>query len=307
MKYLIYGAGLRGKEYWKMLTEHGIDVDGFIDQRAEELHAVQIENKTIPVYAYEKMLAEDCIVIISILDNHIRQEVWDRLENDNITVRNIEDVIYSESDAVEKNRKFLAEFHVENMDSYFQQAESTLTQFWGETSIFLKYFNSLDLTNVVELACGRGRHVTQYYDKAGSITLVDILDKNIEICKERFKNLENIKYYVNNGVDLSQIESNSQTAIFTYDSMVHFEMMDIFSYLKETQRILVKGGKGLFHHSNNTSDYKVNFESGVHGRNYMSKDIFAYLCNRAGLKVIAQETIDWGGVKELDCITLVEK
>lgn len=48
-------------------------------------------------------------------------------------------------------------------------------------------FQQLDLTNVVELACGRGRHVPMYIDKAGGVTLVDILQKNIEICQERFK------------------------------------------------------------------------------------------------------------------------
>ena len=32
---------------------------------------------------------------------------------------------------------------------------------------------------MVELACGRGRHVLHYIDKAENVILVDILDKNI--------------------------------------------------------------------------------------------------------------------------------
>ena len=158
----------------------------------------------------------------------------------------------------------------------------------------------------MELACGRGRHVPHYINDAKEIILVDILQKNIDFCRCRFKDEDKISYYVNNGYDLSEIKSESQTALFTYDAMVHFEMMDIFQYLKETYRILVNGGKALFHHSNNTEDYRVTFLTGTGGRNYMSKQLFAYLANRAGLTVLEQQVIDWSK-KDLDCITLVEK
>lgn len=86
--------------------------------------------------------------------------------------------------------------------------------------------------------------------------------------------------------------------------MVHFEMWDVFTYLKETKRILKKGGLALFHHSNNTESYKVTFATGTAGRNYMSKELFAYLCNRAGLSVVEQEVINFIS-PQLDCITLV--
>ena len=89
--------------------------------------------------------------------------------------------------------------------------------------------------------------------------------------------------------------------------MVHFEMMDIFQYLLETKRILRKGGKALFLHSNNTDSYNVTFSSGRHGRNYMSSQLFAHLVDRAGLKVLGQHVIDWTGEKELDYVSLVEK
>lgn len=55
----------------------------------------------------------------------------------------------------------------------------------------------------------------------------------------------------------------------------------------------------------NSTDEKVTFSSGKHGRNYMSKQLFAYLANCAGLTVIEQREIDWAGEEKLDCITLV--
>ncbi len=39
----------------------------------------------------------------------------------------------------------------------------------------------------------------------------------------------------------------------------------------------------------------------------MDKDVFAHLAYRVGFKILEQKVIDWHGVKELDCITLVEK
>ena len=184
---------------------------------------------------------------------------------------------------------------------------SGLDIFWGEKSVFYEMFQKMNTNRIIELACGRGRHVSCYIERAKKVVLVDILEKNIEYCRERFQEEEKIEYYVNNGYDLHELLSNSYTALFTYDAMVHFEMLDIFQYLKETARVLCEGGRALFHHSNNTSDYRVSFTTGKHGRNYMSRDLFAYLANRAGLLVLEQREINWGGVEKLDCITLVEK
>ena len=84
-------------------------------------------------------------------------------------------------------------------------------------------------------------------------------------------------------------------------------MPDIFEYLRETERVLQPGGLALFHHSNNTDDYRITFSTGTSGRNYMSAQLFAYLANRAGLNVKDQRLINWNGVNNLDCLTLVEK
>ena len=112
----------------------------------------------------------------------------------------------------------------------------------------------------------------------------------------------------NNGYDLTELPSNKYTSLFTYDSMVHFELFDIYSYLKETYRILVPGGYALFHHSNNSSDYKNSFEynRNLGGRNFMDKQIFAYLAYKAGFEIVEQHVLDWD-MPEQDCITLVRK
>lgn len=224
-----------------------------------------------------------------------------------INIITLEQGVFQGKSSIEANREYIAEYHIDKMNFYFDLAEEdkSMDVFWCENSPFKKLFQQLDLTRVVELACGRGRHVQKYIMHAQNIILVDILKKNIDYCKKRFKDENKIQYYVNNGFDLSQLHTDSCTALFTYDAMVHFEMLDIFQYLKETKRVLAEGGKALFHHSNNTKNYKITFSTGSQGRNYMSKQLFAYLANRAGLTVIEQHEIDWGEDKKLDCITLV--
>ena len=180
---------------------------------------------------------------------------------------------------------------------YFQSAESDewLDVFWGKNSVFFHMFQQLDLSNVIELACGQGRHVPQY----------------IELCKIRFQDHTHIHYYCNNGYNLQALESEQYSSLFSYDAVVHFEMLDIYEYLKDIYRVLVPGGMVLIHHSNTDNDYKISFHSGVYNRNFMSKKLFAYLSYRAGFEVVKQKVIDWGLGEELrknlDCITLLRK
>lgn len=306
MVTVIYGAGSRGKKFFKMLKKEGVIVECFCDAKAEEIHSVDINDVIVPVITFEKLFDLGlCQVVVGIANGGVHDEITTKLMKHGIKVVQIPELLYKKSDdIVENNRQFIKMYHLQEMQDYFNDAEKNLDVFWGESSNFLKYFKKLDLTNVVELACGHGRHVNCYKENANSIILVDILNDNIEYCKNRFAGEIKIGYYVNSGYDLSEIESESQTSLFTYDAMVHFEMWDVFNYLKETKRILKNGGMALFHHSNNTENYKITFETGVGGRNYMSKDLFAYLCNRAGLSVVEQEVIDWSSPK-LDCITLV--
>lgn len=214
--------------------------------------------------------------------------------------------LYLDMDIIKWNRDYIAYLHIDGFENYYSAAERAINIFWDEKSEFYQYFKKLDLTDTIEIACGRGRHVPQYVNLANRITLVDVLEKNIEYCKKRFVNNTNIQYYVNNGHDIHDLADNQYSSIFSYDAMVHFEFIDVYEYLKDFYRVLKNGGMALIHHSNNT-DYKVSFDTGAHSRNYMGKDLFAFLAYRAGFEVLSQKVIDWGGVKDLDCISLLKK
>jgi ubiquinone/menaquinone biosynthesis C-methylase UbiE len=194
---------------------------------------------------------------------------------------------------------------------YYDIAENFLNDYWDENKPFYKFFSQLDCSNIVELACGHGRHVQKYLSKAQTITLVDINKSNIDFCKNRFLGENKISYLVNDGIGFDGIKSNSQTAIFSYDSMVHFEIQDIMHYLKDANRILVDGGKILFHHSNASFSPQLHYYQKPHARNFLSADIFAYFALRNGFTVLQQAIFSWGQndnfAKNIDCLSLCQK
>lgn len=306
-KIILFGAGKIGESVYELLKKRKEDniIECFCDSNIE-LWGKKIGDLTVKSYEECKNSSSKFVITSTRYMNEIELLLKDEHKEYFADIN--EWAITQDMDRVEWNRDFCAWYHIDSMDSYFDRAESddAMGVFWNEDSVIYKMFNQLDLDNIIELAVGRGRHVRMYESKANHIILVDILQKNIDFCKERFKDNRKIGYYCNNGYNLSKLNSNEYSALFTYDAMVHFEMMDIFQYLKDIHRVLRKGGMALFHHSNNTSSYENSFSTATGGRSYMSKDLFAYLAHRAGFEVVEQHLIDWG-VKELDCVTLVKK
>jgi len=194
---------------------------------------------------------------------------------------------------------------------YYDIVENDLRLWWDENSIFYRRFQELDCRKIVELACGHGRHVQRYLSVPETIYLVDINQENINFCKNRYANETKIQYVVNDGTNFIVIDSSSQTAIFTYDAMIHFEMFDIIKYLKDANRILVNGGKILFHHSNAAYNPELFYRYKPLGRNFLSADIFAYVALRSGFKIISQDIFSWewdkNDTKDIDCLSLCQK
>jgi ubiquinone/menaquinone biosynthesis C-methylase UbiE len=191
--------------------------------------------------------------------------------------------------------------------NYFDAVEGETDAFWREDSLFYNLFIGLDLTSVVEIACGKGRHAERIKHQCQRLILTDASPSAISFATNRFANDSNISCHVSlDGESLPFIEDASATAVFSYDAMVHFEPITIFSYLKEIQRILTTGGRALLHHSNYSEAPENEFHESPGWRNYMHKSLFRYLANRARLKVLSQVEFDWA-VPKSDCLTLLEK
>ena len=140
-----------------------------------------------------------------------------------------------------------------------------------------------------------------------SLILLDIVEDNVLHCKHRFADCPAVSIHTNNGYDFHPVEDESVSAIFCYDAMVHFEYDAVLSYITDAFRILRRGGRALFHHSNLDGHPSSDYKSNPHWRNFMSKNLFAHAAARAGFHVLEQVTMDWDGVRKLDCLTLLEK
>lgn len=188
-------------------------------------------------------------------------------------------------------------------NEYFVHAEAYMKPLWNQC--IQPFLNGCDLTHTVDLAAGHGRNSVILSDLAQRLTIVDIQPGNIEVCKRRFSDRKNIEYVVNNGFDMQPVRDDDVNLVYCFDAMVHFDSDVVRSYLRDTRRVLVPGGRGFFHHSNYTGgeDWRTNVES----RNFMSKEWFAHYARKEGLKVLSQQLVEWSGIADLDCFTLVER
>src|ERR1700733_8772449 len=214
------------------------------------------------------------------------------------------------SPIIEKYRSLLRDSHIES--SYYGCAESSewLGEFWRESGTFKPLFDQLNLTSVVELACGHGRHSAQVVDRVGSLTLVDINRSNIEFCIDRFSAYRNIRFVINNGTDLIDLDDGQYTSLFCYDSMVHFEAFDTISYVMEISRILVSGGRALLHYSVNESNPEESFDSDPAWRNFFSEPLMRHAASRANFGVLERKIFDWpvgSANSKTDGLILLEK
>ena len=302
---ILWGSGNCGKYIFKTFNKKGINVIAFGDSNSDKIGQSILGIPIISKVDVAKNYMDAAIIITTQRENN--EKIRDELRAANIhnDIYTLSEVLAAEG--VGDRRRECAEFHLDHMDNYFKNAESQRSRdvFWSNSSPFKELFDMLDTRKIVELACGRGRHVQHYIDETEKIVLVDVLEKNISFCRERFKGYSHIQYYTNSGCDLKELLDDEFTAIFSYDAMVHFESIDIYYYLLETYRILGHGGMALYHHSNNHQDYRTSFMTGVNGRNYMSMDLFAHFADRAGLEVIDQKVIKWGDVE--DGLTLLKK
>lgn len=191
--------------------------------------------------------------------------------------------------------------------AYYDDAESWTWMFWDQAHPFRPWFDQLDLTHVIELACGRGRHSELTAPLASRLTLIDIHPENLQACRERLSGFNNVSFICNDGCGFRPLDDGSVTSIFCYDAMVHFSADLVESYLADTARVMADGGKALFHHSNYTGDPTQHYGLNPCARNLMSLEQFAGLATAAGLEVVQSRTLDWGGIANLDGLTLLRK
>ena len=167
---------------------------------------------------------------------------------------------------------------------------------------------------VLEIAPGYGRWTHYLKDSCEKLILVDLAERCIDACKQRFASSSHITYHVNDGKSLEMIADNSIDFVFSFDSLVHAEADVLEAYLSQLAKKLKPNGVGFIHHSN-LGMYSeliamtkkappasrglliekgelIDLETAWHAQSMTAK-LFEEYCEDAGMQCISQELIGW--------------
>jgi SAM-dependent methyltransferase len=188
---------------------------------------------------------------------------------------------------------------------------------WGGTAwlwhgtIAPRIAGFLPAGHLLEIAPGYGRITRFLVPLCDRITLVDLVPECIERCRERFRGVPGVSCVVTDGRSLPGVETGSIDFGFSWDSLVHAEMDVMQAYLRELARVLRPGGSAFLHHSNLGEYADARGHVPLDNPHWRSTSVSASLVRRAaaaaGLGVLAQELLPWGGEVFNDCLSLVAR
>lgn len=157
-----------------------------------------------------------------------------------------------------------------------------------------------DGATILEIAPGAGRWTEGLLQFAGRLILVDISERCIDLCRQRFAGHENVEYHVNDGRSLEFLPDGSVDAIWSFESFICIHPLEIAAYVRQFPRILKPGGVAVIHHSNldlaarkeDVVESPEEFRQGTK-RTRMTASAFAHLVRKSGL-TLERQFDTWG-------------
>ena len=193
------------------------------------------------------------------------------------------------------------------------------SDWWGgsralwDAAIAPRIARFLPATRILEIAPGYGRWTQYLKEECDSLEVVDIAERCLDHCRERFSGDEHISYHLTDGSSLTMLDDRSIDVAFSFDSLVHVEMDVLEAYLSQLSDRLSPDGVGFFHHSNIGAYAPLTALARRVPKPMLDKLIarglvidivawraesvtakaFAQACARVGLSCIGQEMISW--------------
>jgi len=139
-------------------------------------------------------------------------------------------------------------------DYDWKQGGDEWSEVWGGAemqwygTLLPRIHKHLPAGTILEIAPGFGRWTHFFADLCERLIVVDMSDKCIDACKQRFQDRSHIQFHVNDGKSLEVIDDNSIDFVFSFDSLVHAEADVVEAYLSQLSRKLKPGGVGFIHH-----------------------------------------------------------
>jgi Methyltransferase domain len=184
------------------------------------------------------------------------------------------------------------------------------SSFWGGSeaqwfgSILPRLHAFVPVGTLLEIAPGFGRWTRFLRPLCERMTLVDLSERCIDACRERFGDEQSIDYHVNDGRSLDMVTDASIDLAFSFDSLVHAEADVIESYIGQLRHKLTADGVAFLHHSN-LAAYNGEIESRHWRSESVSGEIVGAIAERENMAVVSQERINWGRKELSDCITVL--
>ncbi|MGE0142333.1 MAG: class I SAM-dependent methyltransferase [Planctomycetota bacterium] len=185
---------------------------------------------------------------------------------------------------------------------------------WGSSrmlwfrTLLPRIFHFLPAQHVLEIAPGFGRITAFLLDHCERLSGVDITERCVDACRERFLGVSKAEFFRNDGLSLECVPDSSIDFATSWDSLVHAEPAVLESYVRQLARKLVPGGTAFLHHSNlgDLRDLGVgeSANENTHWRDpNMGGTRMRDFVRRAGLILDAQELVQWGHPQPIDCFT----
>jgi ubiquinone/menaquinone biosynthesis C-methylase UbiE len=144
---------------------------------------------------------------------------------------------------------------------------------------------------VLEIGPGAARWSAVLQPRARRLILVDVSERPLTLCRERFDAQQNVQYVLSSGSDLPGVADSSVDAIWSFDVFVHVAPTDQAGYLAEAARVLRPGGIAVIHHADGRNRGRQPSRGGW--RAPMSRNLFAAIAAQRGLTVETQFD-SWG-------------
>jgi SAM-dependent methyltransferase len=176
---------------------------------------------------------------------------------------------------------------------------SSEAQWFG--ALYPRLHRHLPAKRILEIAPGFGRWTRYLLEYCEDYTGIDLSEQCVNACEESFKQFRKAQFFKNDGLSLADA-SGQYDFVFSFDSLVHADTEVFDRYIPEILNVLTRDGVAFIHHSNFKDSGATN---NVYGRSEdVSAAIVRGIVERNGGAVAVQETINWGGDRLIDCLTI---
>ncbi len=152
---------------------------------------------------------------------------------------------------------------------------------------------------VLEIGPGGGRWTDVLRTMARKLVVVDVSDRALALCRERFKADSNIEYLLSDGRTLA-VPDASVDAIWSFDVFVHINPQDTKGYFREMSRILKPGARAVIHHPGSAAQGG----RAAAWRADTTDEMIVQFCRENSLRLVTQST---KLVNQGDVLSVIDK